>query len=98
MTYTQITSPMFMRFQSSALPLIASFMSGATLAWMSTENDWHQKFSKYHPVHIPFLPSYNFYVRTNTTQEFEEADKDIQGVMAAINATASQSLPKLQQR
>ncbi len=87
-----------MRFQRNALPLIASFMSGATLAWMSTENDWHQKFSKYHHVHIPFLPTYTFYVRTNTLQEFEEANKDIQGVMAAINATATQSLPKLQQR
>jgi hypothetical protein len=84
-----------MRFQENALPLIAAFTSGATLAWMSTENDWHKKFSKYHHVHIPFLPNYNFYVHAHTSHEFQEINKDLQGVMAAITATASQSLPKL---
>ena len=91
MTFTRITSPLLMRFQDKVLPLFAAFVSGATLAWMHTDNENHKKFLKYHHVAIPFLTNHTFYLYAQKPEDVVAVNKEIEGVSAAVAAC----LPKL---
>jgi hypothetical protein len=73
MAFSQITNSTFLRFQERLLPLIATFSSGAVLGYMTTDNECHKKFQKFHHIAVPQAPNHTFYVYMHNEKSYTDA-------------------------